>query len=715
MRTKVFKNKMLSLILVLAFILCGSVSECRYTVNAEESGVVDPDDDLEEEDENAVDEEEDEHIDLSEDESIEVTYHITSKWDRHYNVDVTLRNITGDRIDDWELCFLFEDKIENIWNAKITDQKEGEWVVIRNADWNQDIAADKTVTFGMTVCYDGEIEMPEDFYLTRDKVEVNKKDYSVQYTEYGKWDDHVNGKITITNLGSERIEDWKFTYDVKNKIKSFENIWNAELINLYEHKMVQVDNATYNQNIEPGQSVEFGFIIVCEGDMEIEDFTLYKMCEVEYEEGEYPYETNSPDSEYWEPPYTADDFDTDEEYEQYLKANGYTLKENAKLRSRAKKELYKPLTAVSKELSVKFPSNKISAKAIQSFLWTADNLFTIFRKGGAFVNDAFLCQTKRTSGIAKIDQTKTLRLQNCSHGQTLESFKVNGKNKYMMCAGAGLPDNKPKEVESYTGWAKNVIFLDESKILDRQEKTFSYKGNFKKLKRIVGIRKYINNKLGGKYLLKRIDAALSSDKRQLIIWCQMQTDTRRQIILLDMKKIKDKLYGKKSKTYIDLSSKIGKEMVITCASDPGTFLYPNESFQSIEVSKAFGSKKNKWYGYITSGNTAKKNKELLIQRFTIAKGSGKISNIRRVGVRIPVNQEGKLILSKRFAHEIEGCHIKGNLIQFILTESQQEYDKKYQEKIKIKKKDDKYMDTDKVEQYIVEMKRAEFNKEEAKY
>ena len=182
-----------------------------------------------------------------------------------------------------------------------------------------------------------------------------------------------------------------------------------------------------------------------------------------------------------------------------------------------------------------------------------------------------------------------------------------------------------------------------------------------------------------------------------------------------MKKIKDRLYGKKSKTYIDLSSKIGKEMVITCASDPGTFLYPNESFQSIEVSKAFGSKKNKWYGYITSGNTAKKNKELLIQRFTIAKGSGKISNIRRVGVRIPVNQEGKLILSKRFAHEIEGCHIKGNLIQFILTESQQEYDKKYQEKIKIKKKDDKYMDTDKVEQYIVEMKRAEFNKEEAKY
>lgn len=705
---------MLSLILVLAFILCGSVSECRYTVNAEDSGVIDFDDDLEEEDENAVDEEEDEYIDLSEDESIEVTYHITSKWDRHYNVDVTLQNITGDRIDDWELCFLYSDKIENIWNAKITDKKEGEWVVIRNADWNQDIAADSTVTFGMTVCYEGEIELPEDFYLTRDKVEVDKKDYSVQYTEYGKWDDHVNGKITITNLGSERIEDWKFTYDVKNKIKSFENIWNAELINLYEHKMVQVDNATYNQNIEPGQSVEFGFIIACEGDMEIEDFTLYKMCEVEYEEGEYPYETNSPDSEYWEPPYTADDFDTDEEYEQYLRENGYSLNKYARSRARAKKKLYKPLTSVSKELSVKFPSAKTSAKAIQSFLWTDDNLFTIFRKGSAFVNDAFLCQTKRSSGTAKVDQTKALRLENCSHGQTLESFKVNGKNKYMMCAGAGLPDNKPQKVYSYTGWAQNVIFLDESKILNKQGKTFSYEGNFKKLKRIVGIGKYINNRLGKDYELKRIDAALSSDNRQLVIWCQVGTDTRRQIILLDMKKIKNKLYGKNSTNYIDLSSDEGKKMVITCASAKPSILQPNKSFQSIEVGKAFGSKKNKWYGYITSGNTDKQNQELLIERFTITKESGSISKIRKVGVRIPYNQEGKPILSKSYAHEIEGCHIKGNLIQFILTESQHSYNEKQQQKTKDKKNDDKYKETDKVEQYIVEMKRAEFNKEEAK-
>ena len=122
MRTKVFKNKMLSLILVLAFILCGSVSECRYTVNAEESGVVDPDDDLEEEDENAVDEEEDEHIDLSEDESIEVTYHITSTMLMlHYGI---LR-VTGLTTGNFAFCLKIKLRIYGMQRSQIRKRENG--------------------------------------------------------------------------------------------------------------------------------------------------------------------------------------------------------------------------------------------------------------------------------------------------------------------------------------------------------------------------------------------------------------------------------------------------------------------------------------------------------------------------------------------------------------------------------------------------------------
>ena len=31
------------------------------------------------------------------------SYHINSSWDEHYNVNVTLTNITDEKIDDWEI------------------------------------------------------------------------------------------------------------------------------------------------------------------------------------------------------------------------------------------------------------------------------------------------------------------------------------------------------------------------------------------------------------------------------------------------------------------------------------------------------------------------------------------------------------------------------------------------------------------------------------
>lgn len=368
MRNKVLKKKLLSLILVTALILCGSVSRCRFMVNAErKSGVVDSVDELEDEDEDE-EEEGDEHVGLSEDESLEVTYRITSKEGGRGNVDVTLRNITGDRISDWAVCIVLSEKVEKIWNAKIVDKKEGEWVVVGNADGDQNIEGDGSVTFGMTVCYEDEIGPLQGFYLIRDKVEVGEKDYSVQYTENSREGDLVNGTIKITNLGTERIEDWKFTYNVTNKINSFEDIQNAELIRLYEHSMVQVDNLTYNQNIEPGQSVEFSFAVKCKGNLKIENFTLYKMREIDYKEGYYPYETNSPWSKYWEPACDSDDFETDEEYEQYLKESGYTFFVYEK--EELERELYESLTAESIVLSVKYPAGKISAKVMSNFLWT---------------------------------------------------------------------------------------------------------------------------------------------------------------------------------------------------------------------------------------------------------------------------------------------------------------------------------------------------------
>ena len=102
-------------------------------------------------------------------------------------------------------------------------------------------------------------------------------------------------------------------------MNDIENIWNAKLIDIDEGidegSYCQVDNATYNQNIEPGQSIEFGFIAKCDGDIKIEESTLYSMVNVDYEDEDED-ETIDLENPYWEPRYNLDDFDTYEEYEE---------------------------------------------------------------------------------------------------------------------------------------------------------------------------------------------------------------------------------------------------------------------------------------------------------------------------------------------------------------------------------------------------------------
>lgn len=49
---------------------------------------------------------------------IDLKVNITAMWDHHYNAEVELTNLTGERIDDWEISFDFCNKIEHIWNAK---------------------------------------------------------------------------------------------------------------------------------------------------------------------------------------------------------------------------------------------------------------------------------------------------------------------------------------------------------------------------------------------------------------------------------------------------------------------------------------------------------------------------------------------------------------------------------------------------------------------
>lgn len=186
----------------------------------------------------------------------------------------------------------------------------------------------KLKTFGMSVSYEGEIEFPQMCYLTRDQIDLDEEEYSIKYIQNSKRDGYVNGQIIITNTSDQRIEDWKLDFETESTVEKIDNIWNAKLLGLDEGiegaTYCQVDNATYNQNIEPGKSVEFGFIAKSDKDIKIVASTLYHMVDADYEdEDEEEKETIDLDNPYWAPKYDLDDFETEEEYEEYCRSIGY--------------------------------------------------------------------------------------------------------------------------------------------------------------------------------------------------------------------------------------------------------------------------------------------------------------------------------------------------------------------------------------------------------
>lgn len=192
------------------------------------------------------------------DDRLKIHYQVNGQWAGHTNICVTLENVSGEVIDDWEVAFQYGSEIEKIWNAEITSHKENGYIV-KNAGWNSDIPVDGTISFGMIVSYDSEFTYPTEYYLTRECMAVANEDYTMEYTEEARWDNHVKGKISISNKGSHVIEDWKLNLDSNLKIES---IWDASVLSTYE-TIQCIDNAEKNCNIGVGKTVEFGFIASC--------------------------------------------------------------------------------------------------------------------------------------------------------------------------------------------------------------------------------------------------------------------------------------------------------------------------------------------------------------------------------------------------------------------------------------------------------------------
>lgn len=93
-----------------------------------------------------------------------IQYSVDSDWGSGFIGNIQITNNTDKTLEDWVLEFDFERKIANIWNSVIEFQEENHYV-IRNVEYNSNIAPGECVSIGIEGC-DGESgDVPSNYKL----------------------------------------------------------------------------------------------------------------------------------------------------------------------------------------------------------------------------------------------------------------------------------------------------------------------------------------------------------------------------------------------------------------------------------------------------------------------------------------------------------------------------------------------------------------------
>ena len=485
--------------------------------------------------------------------------------------------------------------------------------------------------------------------------------------------------VTTEESGSveeeEPCEEPEEDIDLKVNITAmWDHHYNAEVV---DEDRGYFDNMGYNQNIEPGQSVSFGFIAECDGDeVEVYDQTLYEMITIPEElEGNPNWEDELAQYEF-EP----EEFETEQDYYDYLERQKRLgiLDEEQKVKLQSRTQIQ---TKSEKVEAVDKPIKAMDTLTLNK----SDIKFTIVN-AGKYATQAFYLKTKEGYAylsqrkdkevvISKciIDKNNKINLKECvsqmhltgfDHGQSLEMFSYGG-NEYLMVTAGKLPKHSMGNKVAFIQYRKGSYCYGQYK----NEKAIQAK--------ILCKAGYANKQKKREGIPKQVEVALSEDKSTLLVWSQVahkKNEGRKiQLTCYDLKKVMKQLINvekkvtkknKKNKMndMVRLSfQKIDSKACITTALQTDknkNIVKPYNSIQSIDL--ANGSS-GKYKVYICGGND-KKQRKLSIATMRLSKGKDITKNSKYL-CRQNVKLDKSIFDDIK---EMEGMHYRGSL-RFVIA------------------------------------------------
>lgn len=610
----------------------------------------------------------DELILLSIDETIEMKYKVMETRGDIYSIRMTLKNVLGDCIQDWGICMNYTDEIVEIKGA-LYEKIGNENVEIINSGTDKDLDKNKSITLEIISKMTGEVPcVPKYFYSSTISVQVDKKDLTVK-KRINKIKKGFNVKISITNKKNRKIYAWRLDIYSNNKVSRVINVKNANMMDLYNKKCIQLCSDANNNTIGSKKTISLSFVVKAKK-FSIKRILVYEMIDNKVDTSKY-----DQDVEYSE----SDEYDLD--------SINLRQEESIQLSNNKKGRAIKAITPlIDKTISLK-KNNTDRFHAIQNYCIDGENIKTLYKqkKYGTQVA-CFTKESSQKNGTVTLNQSNAIIMNGFAHGQSLECIDYNIKEEkkrlYMMCSGA-----------TSDGWARNVVFIDKAEFDNRGDTFVNTDVICKKVIGIGGTTKLRNEPY-------RLDSAISNDMKHMVIWFsdakrRKNKDGKRYLIILNLSRVLYHLYDE-GETYINLlSEKVKEDVVELVVESTEKILQPNDSFQSIDIGNSY-NKGNKWDVYITSGNEVN-DQPITITKYTLQRKKatafkdGRIIKARRFKVNSP-KINGKRVISGDC--ELEGGHLSGKYFKFIIVKSTPKdsaeaelynYEKQTQFIVKIKK------------------------------
>ncbi len=182
-----------------------------------------------------------------------VQYLIKDAWDEYCNVEITITNVSENTIDNWNLCFESEDIISGEYGA-VMMESNGRYY-FDNLEYNQDILAGESITFGFKVDYGEKLDIPQEYTMVISESSIEEGKFIFENVVTNQWNEGYTGEIYITNNSEVSIEDW---YLVVESQDIFINVWNAVVEELGKQQFGFI-NPSDKQNILPGETICIGY------------------------------------------------------------------------------------------------------------------------------------------------------------------------------------------------------------------------------------------------------------------------------------------------------------------------------------------------------------------------------------------------------------------------------------------------------------------------